>query len=87
MLKAASAVHVTLVRSARENERTHAALREFIHDIAPSQLQAPVVDPRVREVVTSEDGVGVIEKVFAAIYLASSYYYIARYIWRPHTTI
>ena len=36
--KAASAVHVTLVRSARENERTHTALREFIDDIAPSQV-------------------------------------------------
>jgi hypothetical protein len=38
VLKAASAVHVTLVRSARENERTHAALREFIDDIVPSQV-------------------------------------------------
>ena len=38
VLKAASAVHVSLVRSARENERTHAALREFIDDIAPSQV-------------------------------------------------
>jgi len=42
VLKAASAVHVTLVRSARENERTHAALREFIDDIAPSQVSRSI---------------------------------------------
>jgi hypothetical protein len=38
VLKAASTVHVALVRSARENERNQAALREFIDDIAPSQV-------------------------------------------------
>ena len=38
VLKAASAVHVALVRTARENERTHAALCEFIDDIAPSKV-------------------------------------------------
>ena len=39
VLKAASAVHVSLVRSARDKERTHAALREFIDDIAPCQVR------------------------------------------------
>lgn len=38
VLKAASAVHVSLVRAARDKERMHAALREFIDDVAPSHI-------------------------------------------------
>ena len=63
VLKAASAVHVSLVRSARENERTHAALREFIDDIAPCQVDGPLMDGRLlREAMAGEDARGVVEK-------------------------
>ena len=46
VLKAASAVHVVGALGA-ENERTHAALREFIDDIAPCQVDGPLMDGRL----------------------------------------
>eukprot|EP00282_Hemiselmis_andersenii_P036791 CAMPEP_0169445612 /NCGR_PEP_ID=MMETSP1042-20121227/10532_1 /TAXON_ID=464988 /ORGANISM="Hemiselmis andersenii, Strain CCMP1180" /LENGTH=536 /DNA_ID=CAMNT_0009557019 /DNA_START=19 /DNA_END=1626 /DNA_ORIENTATION=+ len=39
VVRAASAVHVTLVRSARENERMRSSLSEFISDVAPAQIE------------------------------------------------
>ena len=40
-LKAASAVHVALVRSARENERMHVAMREFIGELPSLSSRFP----------------------------------------------
>lgn len=66
VLRAASAVHVTLVRNARENERMRSSLSEFISDVAPSQVstfaRCVIFDqttfaryPHVTNVTPSED--------------------------------
>jgi hypothetical protein len=46
VLKAASTVHVSMVRWAREKEKIHAALQDFISDVAPAHL--PALDPSPR---------------------------------------
>ena len=38
VLKAASAVHVAMVRWAREKEKIHSSLRDFISDVARSNV-------------------------------------------------
>jgi hypothetical protein len=54
VLKAASAVHVGLVRWAREKEKIHASLKDFISDVAPSHLTSGLP-------VASQDNFGLLQ--------------------------
>ncbi|EKX37235.1 hypothetical protein GUITHDRAFT_116649 [Guillardia theta CCMP2712] len=66
VLRASSAVHVTLVRRARETERMQASLREFIDDVAPSQVISAINygdnQLRAKSLLTS-DGESLIESL------------------------
>ena len=62
--KAASAVHVATVRNARESERMHAALRDFIDDVAPTTLAAPAPSAGAgAPLLPAGDGDGVLSAV------------------------
>ena len=59
VLKAASAAHVTLVRTARESERMRSSLTEFISDVAPSQIDSSVsYDPELVSRLARDAGGG-----------------------------